>query len=751
MILWNSIGIFASLLTIIVILICLLFVFYFYYRFKPAEDLQKNIFNLQNEKIQLVSEIESCKKWLEDHRDELLTKEDEIKYLEKIRRELENTQINIAKEEDHLRKCQNDILVSERERQELLSDQNRNKDSIQSLEEELNSLKDSKESMVNELKTTTESLKENYDKIQLQQNHIEVMLEKESAITLSIQEKEDFLTDIESQINKKSTEQNELEKSIQELLADESKIKKELEIIESRHQSQVAKLEDIRSEVMNIKSELTTLNISLNEKKSELEFVGQKLNEKQKNLDSFDESKIIDYKDKLDKVETAVNEKQIEFQSLLTKNQELKYETGELETRVTLLQEKENELRSNSQRDSNTSSEDPYQSLYQKPAFFNDYSSPHKQQFSEENALADLKDSLKKSKLIFHDRVINSFHTSLKIVDINPLLVMAGISGTGKSELPRRYAEAMGIHFLLLPVQPRWDSPQDMFGFYNYLEHQYKPTELSQALVFMDKWNHPDRAKFSDRLLIVLLDEMNLARPEYYFSEFLSRLETRRSVNPSIDKERRKAEIGLDIGKYGEGIDIPHLYVHNNVMFIGTMNEDESTQTLSDKVIDRANVIRFNRPKKMSPDIPKGGENKSNNYLPLSVWNSWRYKSYNDIDPGIGNKVEKWISKINDSLADIGRPFGYRINQTIFTYLANYPEAGSKDNYLYAFGDQLEQKIIPKLRGLDLEENSDCFETIKDVIEKLNDNELFDAFEKATDKNRYMFTWHGVSRNHTNG
>ena len=214
--------------------------------------------------------------------------------------------------------------------------------------------------------------------------------------------------------------------------------------------------------------------------------------------------------------------------------------------------------------------------------------------------------------------MINAFHTSLKVADMSPLVVLAGISGTGKSELPRRYAEGMGMHFLSLPVQPRWDSPQDMFGFYNYLEKRYRATELARALVQMDRyfddehrgWNYPEDwadHNLRDRMLLVLLDEMNLARVEYYFSEFLSRLETRRGINAADVLERRKAEISLEVGLQSLSRDdgqininrqptLP-LFVDTNVMFVGTMNEDESTQTLSDKVVDRANVLRFGRPK----------------------------------------------------------------------------------------------------------------------------------------------------------
>jgi 5-methylcytosine-specific restriction endonuclease McrBC GTP-binding regulatory subunit McrB len=102
----------------------------------------------------------------------------------------------------------------------------------------------------------------------------------------------------------------------------------------------------------------------------------------------------------------------------------------------------------------------------------------------------------------------------------------------------------------------RTDSPQDLFGFYNYLEHKYKATDVARTLVRMDKYNfNPgdfpslEGTKRADRMLLILLDEMNLARIEYYFSEFLSKLEVRQSVsNPDDLAQRSPAEIELEIG-----------------------------------------------------------------------------------------------------------------------------------------------------------------------------------------------------------
>ena len=133
--------------------------------------------------------------------------------------------------------------------------------------------------------------------------------------------------------------------------------------------------------------------------------------------------------------------------------------------------------------------------------------------------------------LEYPKRVINAFHTAMKVNETSQMAVLAGISGTGKSQLPRRYAEAMGIGFLQVPVQPRWDSPQDLMGFYNYIEGRFRPTDMARALYHLDAYNGPkESGALQDRMMMVLLDEMNLARVEYYFSDFLSRLESRPSA-----------------------------------------------------------------------------------------------------------------------------------------------------------------------------------------------------------------------------
>jgi Chromosome segregation ATPases len=362
---------------------------------------------------------------------------------------------------------------------------------------------------------------------------------------------------------------------------------------------------------------------------------------------------------------------------------------------------------------------------------------------------------LRQLGLQFPQRVLWAFHTSLKVTDVSPLVVLAGISGTGKSELPRRYAEAMGLHFLNVAVQPRWDSPQDMFGFFNYLENRYRATELGRALIQMDPfyaeagrgWRPPENwanNSLSRHLLLVLLDEMNLARVEYYFSEFLSRLEIRRGIRRDNSSDRRNAEIGLEIGASGGHSPVMNVFVDRNVLFVGTMNEDETTQTLSDKVVDRANVLRFGKPGKLEHHATGGNGQLLIERLPFQTWQGW-YRPESELDEQTSEQLSNWIARLNDALTRIRRPFAHRTRLAMRTYVANYPGV-DPDSVLHAMSDQIEQKILPKLRGFDPgdREFRQTVSDINGVLRELKDELLIDAISSAS--KGHQFAWMGVDR-----
>ena len=358
--------------------------------------------------------------------------------------------------------------------------------------------------------------------------------------------------------------------------------------------------------------------------------------------------------------------------------------------------------------------------------------------------LAGFDDLLKTHRFHFPERTLRAFHTGLKCGEVTPLVVLAGISGTGKSLLPELYAAAAGMNFLSVPVQPRWDGPQDVLGFYNYMERRYKATELARFLWQADSWNNRDGADaFSaDALNIVLLDEMNLARVEYYFADFLSKLEQRRGKNLDVPEQRKAVELFLECGA---GLGGRNLCVGTNTFFIGTMNEDETTQMLSDKVIDRSNLLRFGRPDDMQEARPDKGAfleacaGRAKVTLPL--WKAW---SQPKAVPQ--QEYQKLLKDLNDALDNVGRPFAYRVQQSVDAYMAAYPDP---NDWRKAFADQIEMKVLPKLNGLEIASSPKFTETagvIQKIIDGLGDEDLKKEFDQASNTDNTFFRWRGVMR-----
>ncbi len=367
-----------------------------------------------------------------------------------------------------------------------------------------------------------------------------------------------------------------------------------------------------------------------------------------------------------------------------------------------------------------------------KPLWINLPSAPRN--IDEDDFLEKFQEYLRDKEFDFPERVIRAFHTSLKVQDISPLVILAGISGTGKSELPQQYAYFAGFEMITLAVQPRWDSPQDIQGFYNYIERKYKPTDLMRGL-----WQYKNDPKMLDRMVIVLLDEMNLARVEYYFSDFLSKLETRRSTETYLE---------IDIGSLALSEEQRKLPIPEQFLFVGTMNEDETTQSLSDKVLDRANVLTFGKPANLR--LRREFHRKTTitkEYITYSNFKKWM-KTPNP-DSSIVQKIKHYVDLANQVMENLGHPFAHRVYQAITRYVVNYPRASDPESpeFCHALGDQFGQKLIPKLRGIMVEEAQEELDKLARLIEEINDSALQKAFKRAIDKGRAygQFQWEGLS------
>jgi len=370
---------------------------------------------------------------------------------------------------------------------------------------------------------------------------------------------------------------------------------------------------------------------------------------------------------------------------------------------------------------------------------------------AERTAIQGLHDLVEASGFEIPIRLQDAFHTALKTSDISCLTVMAGVSGTGKSAFPKLYAQAMGIHFLPLAVEPRWDSPHDLFGFLNYMENRFEATTLGRALVQFNNSPHApqDKASLRNQLLLVLLDEMNLARIEYYFSEFLSKLEMRRNSNISREEDYRVVSIEVFAGyTRDEKVDPSppvRLYAGSNVLFVGTMNEDESTQSLSDKVIDRANVLYFSRPNKLQNMHQRIFEDRDWRPLTENMWRSWIVNAGSETIPAY-EQVDNLINGINRTLGLLGRPFGWRTYKAIQSYTANHPAVRFReDKGLSPLADQIAMRVMPKLRGVDLVEHGEVFNSLGQLLQQVNDPALQTAFDQARRSTQGFFDWRGIN------
>ncbi len=243
--------------------------------------------------------------------------------------------------------------------------------------------------------------------------------------------------------------------------------------------------------------------------------------------------------------------------------------------------------------------------------------------------LERIEKGMQEFNVFYPKRLLYMFHTALKSASLSPLSVLSGVSGTGKSELPKLYTHFGGLNFLSIAVQLTWDSPESLMGYFNAIENKFDATEFLRFFIQTTLSNNEEPYGLKEAMNIVLLDEMNLAHIELYFAEFLSKLEVKRSKETNIS-------IKLGTGLTWESP------LGDNLLFVGTMNEDESTKMLSDKVLDRAFCLNFERPKtlisKQQKPLPSNDE-----YLKVETFNRWINKK-GDLE----GKLEKYRKITNN-------------------------------------------------------------------------------------------------------
>ena len=351
--------------------------------------------------------------------------------------------------------------------------------------------------------------------------------------------------------------------------------------------------------------------------------------------------------------------------------------------------------------------------------------------------LKNIKNGIKDYKIQFADRLLLSFHTALKTAEMSPLTILAGVSGTGKSLLPRLYSHFGGINFISVPVAPNWDCQEAMLGYYNSIDNCFDAQPVLRFLAQTQRERNIQNG-LNDVMNLILLDEMNLANVELYFSEFLSKLETRR------DYEDGDKNIPKLLVKIGSKMDDEPLELGRNVLWTGTMNQDETTKTLSDKVLDRGIILNFPTPLSLE-------SRPRNRYLgpAASLIKRDNWKTWQTMDAGITEEDLKpyktIIEEINKQLNTTGRALGHRVWQSIESYIRLHPEViysdseAKKNAIKRAFEDQLVQKVMPKLRGLETRgPQGDALSEIERIIA---DYSIAEDYNKARNQGFGQFMW----------
>lgn len=259
-----------------------------------------------------------------------------------------------------------------------------------------------------------------------------------------------------------------------------------------------------------------------------------------------------------------------------------------------------------------------------------------------------IRSRIEEEGLVVSDRTLRRFHLSLRS---RGFVILSGISGTGKTWLAQAYAKAVGGRECLVAVAPNWTTNEDLIGYFNPFRNEYYHTPFSR---FLQKaaieWESATAVEREPVPYYLVLDEMNLARVEYYFATFLSALEVR--------QREKRAPIRLA----EEEVELTP-----NLRFVGTVNVDETTHGFADKVYDRAQLVELEAPREA---IQRHLADWALSETLLSAW---------------------------DALHEVA-PFAFRVIDDIRSYVGEAEALGVDGEA--ALDEQMLQKLLPKVHGI---------------------------------------------------
>ena len=293
---------------------------------------------------------------------------------------------------------------------------------------------------------------------------------------------------------------------------------------------------------------------------------------------------------------------------------------------------------------------------------------------------------------VFEPWQIAAYVTALRT---KPFVILAGVSGTGKSKLPALVAQATRGEVKLISVRPDWTDSSDVLG-YTDLRGTFRPGPLLELV--------KKATEERDKHFVCIMDEMNLARVEHYFAEILSHLEDRRAVygggyasGPLLSQSLQGSEA------YWSNLGLPP-----NLVIVGTVNMDESSHGFSRKVLDRAFTIEFS-----DVDLTSW-ENQTKEVLSGLAWpvTAWYPRAAQLAEIGQLNDEEKKkvqevievLSVMNRYLIQAQLQVGYRTRDEIALFVLHAEEISS--SFVTRLGESvnpldlaLQMKVLPRIAG----------------------------------------------------
>ena len=318
--------------------------------------------------------------------------------------------------------------------------------------------------------------------------------------------------------------------------------------------------------------------------------------------------------------------------------------------------------------------------------------------FDDEITLAQLVDDYRRfacsqMHLYYTEEIIRRFVAGMAS---SKLLILEGISGTGKTSLPYSFSRFLDNPATMISVQPSYRDRTELLGYFNEFSKRFNETEFLRALY---------EAGYREEPSIIVLDEMNLARIEYYFAEMLSVLEM-----PSQD------EWVLDLVPTAWPGDPKHLFdgkirVPNSIWFVGTANNDDSTFTITDKVYDRAMPIELNERADAFECDPQGSCRITSQHLEQMFAQAKR-------DYPISRETEEKLQKLDNYLQTRFKlAFGNRIIKQMHDFIPVYVACGGTEldgmDYIVA------RKVLKKLESMNITFVRDEIRSLIEYIEKI--------------------------------